>query len=219
MVALAHEDVVAILTRAPDSGGKSRLFAALGRPCDPALLRALLLDTIDGVKGAGARVVIAVTPAGADDPAFQPLDVIDQPDGDLGARMRGVMRQLFAGGARRVALVGSDLPSITAAPVREAFRLLDADPGALVLGPAPDGGYYLIAAAHVPPIFDGIAWGGGAVLQQTRDAAHRAGVPVHLVAAVGDVDTVADLQRLAATSRAAAWARANGIASTRGSVT
>jgi glycosyltransferase A (GT-A) superfamily protein (DUF2064 family) len=71
----------------------------------------------------------------------------------------------------------------------------------------------------VPPVFDGIAWGSGEVLQQTRDAARRGGVPVHLVAAVADVDTVADLQRLAGTSRSGAWARANGIASTRGSVT
>ncbi len=227
MVELAHQDVVALLTRAPSSGGKSRLFAALGRPCDPALLRALLLDTVDGVKGAGARLVIAVTPAGAEgeivrlkaDAATGSFDVIAQPEGDLGVRMGGTMRRLFDAGARRVALVGSDLPSITGAPIRDAFRLLDADPGALVLGPAHDGGYYLIAAGHVPQVFAGIAWGSGQVLSQSREAARRAGTPVHLVAALGDVDTAADLQRLGGSSRSAAWARANGIASTRGSVT
>jgi rSAM/selenodomain-associated transferase 1 len=232
MVELADQYVVAVLTRAPSSGGKSRLFAALGRPSDPALLRALLLDTIDGVTTAGVRIVVAVTPPDANDDIFalkaeatSPFQIMGQPEGDLGARMAGTMRQLFDAGARRVALVGSDLPSISGAPIRDAFRLLEAEPGALVLGPALDGGYYLVAASRVPPIFDSIAWGSGDVLRQTREAARRAGLPVHLVEAVGDVDTVADLRRLGlqrlagASSRTAAWARTNGIASMRGSVT
>jgi uncharacterized protein len=216
MVDVADADVVAVLTRAPSSGGKSRLFAALGRPADPALLRAMLLDTIAGVAAAGARVIVAVTPPDATDEVFDGLEVVRQPDGDLGCRMAATLGQLFEGGARRVALVGSDLPTITGAPVREAFRLLAADPAAVVLGPALDGGYYLVAAAHVPPIFDGIAWGTGRVLQQTRDAATRAGLRIHTVAPLGDVDTVEDLRRLAGGgSRTAAWVRANAIAGDR----
>jgi rSAM/selenodomain-associated transferase 1 len=216
MVDVADADVVAVLTRAPSAGGKSRLFAALGRPSDPALLSALLLDTIDGVAAAGVPVVVAVTPPGATDAIFDALQVIRQPEGDLGRRMAETMRQLFERGARRVALVGSDLPSITAAPVRDAFRALDADPDAVVLGPAPDGGYYLVAATRVPAVFDGIDWGSAHVLAQTRDAARRAGLRVVFVAELNDVDTPADLQALAnGTSRTAAWVRASGIPARR----
>jgi hypothetical protein len=63
MVDLAGARVLAVLTRAPSSGGKSRLFASLGIPTDPRLLEALLLDTISGASAPGVRIVIAVTPA------------------------------------------------------------------------------------------------------------------------------------------------------------
>ena len=227
MVDVADADVVAVLTRAPSTGGKSRLFAALGRPFDPALLTALLLDTVDGVTIPGVPVVVAVAPSEAcheiaslRTEAGRPLHVVPQPEGDLGARMAGTMRQLFEAGARRVLLVGSDLPSIAPAIIRAAFDLLDGDPAGLVIGPAADGGYYLIGATSVPPVFDGIEWGSGAVLAQTRAAAARAGLRVHIVATLTDVDTVADLQRLAGSaSRTGVWASTNGIASARGNVT
>jgi len=132
---------------------------------------------------------------------------VAQPDGDLGERMRGTMAQLLDAGARAVVLVGSDLPSITTTPVRAAFDLLARDRDALVLGPALDGGYYLIAATCVPPVFEGIEWGCQQVLEQTRAAAAHAGMRVHLVDTMADVDTVDDLRRVAASSRTAAWLR------------
>jgi rSAM/selenodomain-associated transferase 1 len=221
-VANAKTDVVALLTRAPASGGKSRLFAALGRPFDPALLEAMLLDTIDGATLPDASMVLSVTvgrvfSSHVDAP---PVQTLPQPQGDLGERMRGTMAQLFDAGARRVVLIGSDLPAITSAPIRAAFDALVADPAALVLGPALDGGYYLIAATQVPPVFEGIGWGTADVLSQTRAAAAAAGLHVQLVEPLGDVDTPEDLQALPASARrTSAWARANGITSSRGSVT
>jgi rSAM/selenodomain-associated transferase 1 len=218
MVDLANADAVAVLTRAPSAGGKTRLFAALGRPPDPELLAALLLDTLDGVTAPDVRVMVAVTPADAQDeiarllqstPAAAALPVIAQPDGDLGERMRGTLACLLDAGARAVALTGSDLPSIRIAPIRAAFEYLARDRDALVLGPALDGGYYLIAAARVPPVFDGIEWGSDRVLEQTRAAAARAGMRVHLVDAIPDVDSIDDLQRLGASTRTAQWARRN----------
>jgi rSAM/selenodomain-associated transferase 1 len=212
MVDLANADVVAVLTRAPGHGGKSRLFGALGISPDEALLSALLLDTIDGVAGAGVRTVVAVTPSAAVDAmaaAVAPLSVIPQPGGSLGDRMRHTMQALFDAGARRVALVGSDLPTITGDRIVQAFTALDRAPGALVLGPAADGGYYLIAAAQVPPVFDEIEWGSLSVLAETRARALRAGLAVHEIAALRDVDTPADLREvisIAPQSRTAAWA-------------
>ena len=207
--------VLAVLTRAPAAGGKSRLFAGLGLPPDPALPLALLRDTLEAASVPGVRRVVAVTPPGAlgATAAALPRDVevVAQPDGDLGARMSGVMLHLSTRGAGRVVLIGSDLPEITPAPVARAFTLLSAHPNRVVLGPSADGGYYLIGATRVPPLFAGIPWGGPDVLDRTLAAAAQALVPVHLLDVSPDVDTPDDLRRAARArpgSRTAAWVRA-----------
>ena len=214
MVGESGAAVLAVLTRAPSAGGKTRLFAALGMAPDPALLGALLLDTLDGAAAPGLARVAAVTPRSAVaelEAALPPeVRVMAQSDGDLGARMDGVLAGLFAAGAGHVALVGSDLPEITPGLVTGAFAALAEDPDELVLGPSIDGGYYLIAATRVPPVFDGITWGGATVLEETMAAAARARWRVHLLPFAPDVDTPDDLRRAAAarpTSRTAEWVR------------
>lgn len=210
MVDMANARVVAILTRAPSAGGKSRLFAELGQPHDPLLLEALLLDTIDGIRAPDVGCVAAVTPSsGCDEVAkLSGIDVMPQVEGDLGERMRAVMTRLFADGARAVALVGSDAPNITPSVVAGAFGALDREPGALVLGPATDGGYYLLASTTVPDVLSGIEWGSARVLTQTLQAASVKRLRVHLLDMLADVDTVADLRRVQ-SRRTAAWVRAN----------
>ena len=212
---MADARVVAVLTRAPSAGGKSRLFAGLGCPPDPRLLEALLLDTIAGAVPAGVRCVIAVTPGSACDeirellasrlnpaPAIgMVVDAIPQVEGDLGERMHAAMAHLFAHGARAVALIGSDLPHITHAPATAAFDGLDDDADGLVLGPAADGGYYLVAARRVPDVFTGIEWGSSRVLEQTRRAAVTRGFRVRLLSEMTDVDTVDDLRRISGERR------------------
>ena len=211
MVDAADAPVLAVLTRAPSSLGKTRLFASLGLPPDPKLLTALLLDTLDGAAVPGVRRVVAVTPASACDEVrgiVGDVEVMAQPEGDLGERMRATMTALFARGAPAVALMGSDVPHITAATVADAFALVARDPAALVIGPAADGGYYLIAAQRVPDVFSGIEWGSGHVLAQTERAAAVRQFRVHHLATVADVDTVDDLRRAARSGRAprtAAW--------------
>ena len=203
---------IAILTRAPSSGGKRRLFASLGRPADPALLEALFLDTLDASAVPGAVRIVAVEPPGAcgEVRALVPQDVavVPQVEGTLGDRMRGAMAAAFGRGARAVALVGSDLPDLDGSRLIEAFDRLDREPGGLVLGPAPDGGYYLIAATAVPEVFGGIEWGTGRVLAQTLEAAARRRLTVHLLAPMADTDTIDDLRRVRA-ARTAAWVRSS----------
>jgi rSAM/selenodomain-associated transferase 1 len=216
MVDASSAPVVAILTRAPSSGGKTRLFTSLGVPGDPALLTALLLDTADGAAAPTVRRVIAVTPAAACDEVRRlaaSVDVMPQPDGNLGDRMRGVMAALFERGAPAVALIGSDLPHLTPATIAESFACVAKDARTLVLGPADDGGYYLIAARRVPRVFDGIEWGSDRVLAQTEAAAARDGFRIRRLAPMSDVDTAADLRSACATGRArrtAAWMSAQG---------
>jgi rSAM/selenodomain-associated transferase 1 len=220
--------ILAILTRAPSSGGKSRLFRALAMQPDAELLRSLLLDTLDGTTLPGLPRVIAVTPASACDEVRQVvndakpqvtdspvqgaalLDVISQTEGDLGVRMQAVMTTLFRDGANAVALIGSDLPHIVPDTIQETFDVLARDRDALVLGPAGDGGYYLIGARRVPDVFTGIEWGSDQVFARTVEAAAVAGFRVHQLPVLSDVDTLDDLRTAVASGRAlrtATWAR------------
>jgi rSAM/selenodomain-associated transferase 1 len=211
MVDLPGQVVVAVLTRAPSAGGKSRLFAALDRPPDPRLLSALLLDTLDGVRLPGVTRVVVVEPGDAcgDVQRLVPDDVrvIAQSTGTLGERMRAAMAGLLAEGAASVVLVGSDLPDITPDRIAAAAALASGDPASVVLGPAEDGGYYLIAASRLPDVFDGIAWGTPRVLEQTRARAGRRGLRVHLVEPMQDVDT-ADALRSVVARRTRSWVAA-----------
>ena len=117
--------ILVVLTRAPSSSGKSRLFHTLNMPPDAALLRALLLDTLDGAALPGLRRVIAVTPASACDEVREmagTIDVMPQAEGDLGDRMQASMETLFREGATAVVLIGADLPHIDAALIARSLR-------------------------------------------------------------------------------------------------
>jgi uncharacterized protein len=207
--------VLVVLTRAPSSIGKRRLFQTLNLPTDQALVRALLLDTLDGSALPGLRRLIAVTPASACGEVRDvagTIEVMSQADGDLGERMRAAMEALFREGATAVALIGSDLPHIDSAVVGEAFGVLAADHDALVLGPASDGGYYLIGARRVPDVFRDIAWGSNRVLTSTVRAACARGFRVYRLPAMSDVDTVDDLRTAVLSGRAPrvrAWVEAH----------
>jgi rSAM/selenodomain-associated transferase 1 len=211
MVDVADAAVVAILTRAPARGGKSRLFAELSMTPDPGLLTALLLDTLDGIRVPGVTRVVAVEPPDACDEVRalipEAVTVVPQHTGTLGDRMRTVMTELFGRGARIVVLVGSDIPDIDPDAVARAVALLNDAPDAIVVGPASDGGYYLIGAAGtVPPVFDSISWGTPDVMPETLRLAEKHRRRVILVNSGFDVDTVMDLRRVRA-ARTRAWVR------------
>jgi uncharacterized protein len=221
VVDVADADVLAILTRAPASGGKSRLFAELAAPFDPALPAALLLDTLDCARRPGITVVVAVEPADAcaDVRALVGTSdhVVPQSQGDLGFRMRALFAWCLGRGARTVVVIGSDLPDLPARLVDEAFTLLRADPRHLVIGPATDGGYYLIGSGQMPDVFDGIAWGSRSVLASTLCRSTERGVPVHQLDPWHDVDTLEDLHQVLRSAgsgsarRTRYWAAAHGL--------
>jgi len=119
----------------------------------------------------------------------------DQGEGDLGQRLKLAVADAFDAGARTVVVIGTDCPKLSAGHLRDAHEaLLDAD---VVLGPALDGGYYLIGLrqAHLQ-LFDDIAWSTQRVLQQTLDATSRLGLSVQLLETLADVDRPEDLQHL-----------------------
>jgi uncharacterized protein len=117
---------------------------------------------------------------------------LPQGPGDLGDRMMRAIAEAFAAGADRVIVVGTDCPDITSALAAEAFeRLATAD---LVLGPATDGGYYLIGLRRpIPALFAGIAWGQETVLHETQERAEKLGLATLLLTSLSDVDRPEDL--------------------------
>ena len=217
MVDPSTQTVVALLTRAPSAGGKTRLFRELNRVCDPDLLLALLLDTLDAVMVPGLPVVVFCDPAEACDELRAQLPpgvrVEPQAAGDLGARMGAAFDALIAEGVRRVLLIGSDLPTLSPRLLREADVAISTGAADVVLGPSMDGGYVLIGACQTPwPLFQGITWSRPDVLARTLDAATLDGLGVVVLPPTQDVDTLADLRAVCSgegAARTGVWARAN----------
>ena len=101
----------------------------------------------------------------------------------------------FAAGFGPVLLRGSDVPDLPAAVVSEAKAVLAAGQAQVVLGPCPDGGYYLVGlAAPQPPLFQGPAWSSSTVLTDTLRLARQLGLRVHLLPPWPDIDTDDDLR-------------------------
>ena len=101
-----------------------------------------------------------------------PADAVDrfrwepQAPGDLGARLTAAFAAAFAGGARRVVAIGADAPLLGPGLVRRALRALRRRDA--VIGPAADGGYYLVGLGkEVPGVFEGISWSTPSVLGET----------------------------------------------------
>ena len=115
-----------------------------------------------------------------------------QPEGDLGARMHEAFRQAFREGVEKVVIVGTDCPGLSEDLAQEAFAGLDQ--GEVALGPAKDGGYYLIGLRRpVEELFREISWGTGEVLAKTLEAAQRLGLRVSLLKPLEDIDRPEDL--------------------------
>ncbi len=195
-----------VFLKAPRAGQvKTRLAAGLGTDGPEratAIYRRLVEATVAETRrmaDVGTHVILCVEPRDAlsevavwlgDDPI-----VAAQAPGDLGARMATAMRDAFAAGASRVVVVGSDCPGFRAHHAALAFRALDDHD--LVIGPARDGGYWLIGARDgVPPVFSDVPWSTPEVFAVTRAHASEAGLTVDLLETLADVDTVEDLALL-----------------------
>jgi len=188
--------VVGLFAKRPVPGQvKTRLAADTSPEWAAAVASAFLLDTLDRLAAIDARRVLAYAPDGAGDffaePAAGRFVLVAQGAGDLGRRMANFFGNQFRSGMEAVVLLGTDSPSLPLACVEQAFRELErAD---LVLGPATDGGYYLVGCARrLPPIFEGVVWSSPHVLAQTVDRLSKPDWRLALLPPWYDVDTLAD---------------------------
>lgn len=123
----------------------------------------------------------------------------------LGDRLAAGMAAAFAAGRRRVAVLGTDVPDLSAAHLHAAFGALRG-PHDAVFGPAADGGYYLLAiggGALPGGVFAGVQWSTAAVLAQNAAAVKAAGLrlaPLDTLPTLRDIDTAEDLRAWAAAA-------------------
>ena len=116
-----------------------------------------------------------------------------QAEGDLGARLSSSFDDAFASGARKVVIIGSDCPDVTQSEIQEAFEALDRVP--LVIGPASDGGYWLIGLRQpAPGLFRDIHWSSDEVFLQTASRAKDLGLKWEMLQILQDIDTFEDWQ-------------------------
>jgi rSAM/selenodomain-associated transferase 1 len=113
---------------------------------------------------------------------------------DLGDRMAGAFARSFELGMDKVVLIGTDCPTLQSQHLNEAFEALTHSD--LVLGPATDGGYYLIGMKRrADYLFEGISWSTSQVLTETLNVASQHGLTTTLLQELNDIDTSEDWER------------------------
>jgi rSAM/selenodomain-associated transferase 1 len=197
-VAQQENDTLVLFARNPEPGAvKTRLAATLGAAEAAALYRAFLRDLALRFRGGRITVRWSIAPpvgGFAGELGLDGRDCFAQEGEDLGARMHAAFRRVLARPGARCVLIGSDMPQLSVELVGEAFAELDRVD--LVLGPAEDGGYYLIAMREPHDVFSGITWSQPSVLAETLTRASALDLRVHLLASGFDIDELRDLERL-----------------------
>ncbi len=195
-------EILAVFARAPELGKvKTRLSPPLTPQQALSLHRALIEDTLAhlgklDLPSVEKHVLLSkelIEPGDLDVPDGWQVGV--QSNGDLGERMSHLFETSLAGGASGVVILGSDSPTVPLELVEDAFTHLAS--GHVVLGPADDGGYYLLGCDRFyADIFAGVDWGSERVLDQTLAILERLGVASTTLVPWYDIDRGDDLNRL-----------------------
>lgn len=116
-----------------------------------------------------------------------------QVEGDLGEKINAAFSNVFQERGK-VLIIGSDCYDLTAAIIEDAYRALDTSD--VVIGPANDGGYYLLGTSKFCPVlFEGINWSTETVLKETIEQAEKENLSVALLPELIDIDTIEDLEQ------------------------
>jgi uncharacterized protein len=207
MTPLTDRDRLLIFTRYPQPGkAKTRLIPALGPVKAADLQRQMTEHTLAQVQLLTATQPLSVEIWYAGTEAETETSDRDQMQtwlgtqwsyqlqrgADLGERLIQAIQTAFDQGMQRVVTIGTDCPGLDAARLQQALQRLDHHD--LVLGPATDGGYYLIGLRRfLPELFVDMPWGSETVLQQTLAAAEKLGLTIAALDPLTDVDRPADL--------------------------
>jgi rSAM/selenodomain-associated transferase 1 len=202
MNAMADKRCVILFVKLPEKGRvKSRLAQRMNEDLVLRLYENMVLDTIDMLTQGRFPFRICFAPPDARDRIREWLGqgyrAFPQTGDDLGDRMENAFEHVFSEGAGDVLLIGSDIPELTPEVMEEAFAALLKNEA--VIGPAGDGGYYLIGfkkGTFEPIIFHDMVWSTKTVFRETLDKLLDASLKVHVLPELTDVDTVEDLKML-----------------------
>jgi glycosyltransferase A (GT-A) superfamily protein (DUF2064 family) len=151
-----------------------------------------LQATVETGREAGLVVALA---SPQELPASGPSLWLPQAEGTFGERLGRALEASFAQGAGPVVVVGDDSPGLRVRHLQAALRLLDGHEGRVVLGPARDGGVYLIAAARTfGTALEGVAWCSSLTRETLVSALRRAGREVVFLDSLTDLDSTRDLE-------------------------
>lgn len=195
--------IICVVAKAPRPGAvKTRLARAVGPERAAALARAFFEDTWRWAATLpGVRRVLGTTTTALEDFGLDSAEVWLQGDGDLGARMERLARRALQE-APWVLLVGTDSPGLPPellASARESLTHHEA-----VVGPAADGGFYLLGLRRLDEgLLSDLPWSSAQTLQATLARLAERGFSVGALPLHDDVDELADLQGLSARLRAA----------------
>lgn len=190
-----------VFARVPVAGRvKTRWTPPLSAGAACELYRAFLGDLFERIAPVRASISLFV----AGEPAEElrslmprPWPVVAQSEGDLGTRMNAAFRHLLTAPGSRAVLLGSDSPDLPLSFIKRAFQRLKHHD--VVIGPAMDGGYYLIGLrAPVPALFEGVEWGTPRVAAQTLRIIAREKLSTALLPPWYDVDDANSLEVLRA---------------------
>jgi rSAM/selenodomain-associated transferase 1 len=189
------QSALIVFLKAPRPGQvKTRLAKTIGAEAACAAYRQLVetaLGRISPLSGVHLRY--------APDDAFTEIqpwlrpgwEAAAQGPGDLGQRLHTAFVETFNQGVERVVIIGSDCPGVTAGDIEVAWAALGENE--VVIGPATDGGYWLIGLREPQPaLFEDMAWSTKTVFQETFNRCKTAGLSVKLLRELVDVDTEAD---------------------------
>jgi rSAM/selenodomain-associated transferase 1 len=206
---------ICIFAKEPIPGRvKTRLAAAIGDEPAARLAQAFLADTIALVRSVGLPLVLAWS--GRPEAAPRGVEVWSQGEGDLGERLERVLARALTASRSAIAL-GADSPGLPSACLRAAVDGLQTHDA--VMGPADDGGYYLLGVTRVDPgLLDGIEWSAPTTREQTVGRLVARGHRVAMLPPWFDVDEKRDLARLTSLLRRGA-ARADVTACVLGIAT
>jgi uncharacterized protein len=205
---LAQPDRLIVFTRYPEPGNtKTRLIPALGAEGAALLQRQMTEHTLTQVKALANCQPLSVELWFASSNSLESeqhdrqlmqtwlgteWNYQRQGAGDLGIRMAAAFEAAFTAGIERAVTIGTDCPGLNTVRLAQAFQLLETHD--LVLGPATDGGYYLIGLRRfIAALFVGIAWGTADVFSNTVEIARGSGLSIATLDSLADVDRPEDL--------------------------
>ena len=189
------KSAILIFVRPPEPGKvKTRLAAVIGAEKALQVYIFLLKHTAGLVSSLGIPLFVFYAGDVVADDMFTGPQVtkLQQGEGDLGERMDAAFTEVFSRGFGQAVIIGSDCYELTSDIILEGVSLLQQTD--LVIGPARDGGYYLLGMNQpLKSVFDAIAWSSQTVFRDTMARAARQDCSVSLLPVLTDVDQAADI--------------------------